>query len=299
MSKILIFEDDKLLRDMYVTKYKLEGFAVTAYDNPSKDPVQIVLREQPDIISMDVLMPVMDGFQAAKAIKADARTAKIPLFFLTTLGQPENIRGGKALGAVDYFVKGQSSPTQVVQRVRAILGLPNPTPKPTIPLQAVQRESLATEHVSATQPQMHLQKMTPSKPLYRIIRLNILLYLATFLVAAIVLALKSIPLQFSAPPTGNQIFIAMVTGIILTTLGAWWYFRTTVGSFRAGLQFGLIAILVGFAMDAVVSVGIWVSGKNPLDFLRTSYTYFFFGLMLLAVLGLTGVVGWAARRRTD
>lgn len=128
--------------------------------------------------------------------------------------------------------------------------------------------------------------------LRKVIILNVILYIATFVVAAGVLALIGKPLQFSAPPQTNQIFVAMVTGIILTVLGAWWYFQKAVAGFRNGVLFGVIAILVGFAMDVVLSISIWISGKNPMSFLETSYTFFFFGIMLLLTVVLTGVVGW-------
>lgn len=81
MSKILLFEDDLFLRGMYVLKYQIEGFTVAAYEHPTKDPVSIVLAERPDIISMDVLMPVSNGFEATAKIKADPRTKNTPLYF--------------------------------------------------------------------------------------------------------------------------------------------------------------------------------------------------------------------------
>lgn len=133
----------------------------------------------------------------------------------------------------------------------------------------------------------------------KVIILNILLYIATFVVAAALLALFDVPLQVSKPPTTNQIFVAMVTGIVLTVLGAWWYFQKAPAGFRNGVLFGVIAILVGFAMDAVLSIGIWMSGKNPMAFLETSYTFFFFGIMLVLTLLLTGLVGWVMQKSHD
>ena len=129
----------------------------------------------------------------------------------------------------------------------------------------------------------------------RAIGINVVLYLATLVITVAILALRGDPLQFSTPPNTHQITWAMMIGTILTTAGAWWYFRTQPGSARAGLWFGVIAILVGLAMDMVVSVGIWMSGKNPFDFLTASYSLPFFGVMLGSVLVLTTVVG--ARKR--
>lgn len=131
--KILFFEDDRLLRNMYETKFSLEGFLVAGYDSPTKDPVSIILKEKPDIIISGVIMPLMDGFGAARIYKADPRTKDIPLIFLTNLGMEENVKEANALGAVYYMVKAHFMPSEVVNRVRQVLGLPIPPEKPIPP----------------------------------------------------------------------------------------------------------------------------------------------------------------------
>lgn len=159
MPKILIFEDDIFLRGMYVTKYIMEGFVVAAYENPTKDPVSIVLKEKPDFISMDVLMPVMNGFDATKLIKADSRTKNIPLVFLTNLNQQADIDRGKALGAVDYLVKANHMPTDVINRTRTILGLPIPAQQKEVP-----RELLDRYIVNPTREPVHATPDEVTKP---------------------------------------------------------------------------------------------------------------------------------------
>ncbi len=131
--KILFFEDDRLLRNMYETKFRMEGFLIAGYDSPSKDPVSLILKEKPDIIISGVIMPEMDGFGAAKIYKADPRTKDIPLIFLTNLGMEENVKEANALGAVYYMVKAHFMPSEVVNRVRQVLGLPIPPEKPIPP----------------------------------------------------------------------------------------------------------------------------------------------------------------------
>src|SRR5437867_3281106 len=105
MPKILIFENERILGKMHLTKFRQMGFDARVMDHPTKDVVEVVAREKPDIISMDILMREMNGFEATKRLKTDSRTRGIPLFFLTNLGQPEDVAEGKALGAVDYIVK--------------------------------------------------------------------------------------------------------------------------------------------------------------------------------------------------
>lgn len=125
MPKILIFESEQMLRDMYVQKYKQAGFEIVAFNSPHPNPVDIVLTEKPDIISMDIIMPDMDGFSATELIKADDRIKNIPLFFLTNMGQRDDQQRGRALGAVEYLVKADYSPKDVVNYVKSFLGLPH------------------------------------------------------------------------------------------------------------------------------------------------------------------------------
>lgn len=132
MPKILIFEDDKLLADMYVTKFNMEGFIAKAFYDGS-NAVDRILAEKPDFIIMSVLMPKKDGFEATQQLKGDSRTKDIPLAFLTTLGQPEDIEEGMGLGAIDYWVKSQFMPGEIVNKVRKHLHLPIPPEKP-VPL---------------------------------------------------------------------------------------------------------------------------------------------------------------------
>jgi two-component system phosphate regulon response regulator PhoB/two-component system alkaline phosphatase synthesis response regulator PhoP len=140
--KVLIFEDDPLLQDMYVTKYKQCGIDVVAYGDPSLDPVSIVLKEKPDIISMDVVMPIMNGFEALERIKQDERTKHIPVILLTNLGQKEDIEKGMALGATEYMIKTNFMPGQVVNRFRKALGFAPVAEYATKPTPAVAKEAV-------------------------------------------------------------------------------------------------------------------------------------------------------------
>lgn len=123
-----MFEDEQMLCSMYEAKYKLDGLDVATYNNPSKDPVSIVLKENPDVISMSITMPKMNGFDAIKLLKADTRTKDIPIIILSNLGDRYDVDKGLALGAVDYLVKSQHLPSEVVNRFRKLLGLPQHIP---------------------------------------------------------------------------------------------------------------------------------------------------------------------------
>lgn len=130
--KILHFEDDSLLRGMYQTKFQMVGFDFAGYESPTKDPVSIVVKEKPDLILMDGIMPLLDGLEATILLKADARTRSIPILGLDNIGG-DFADKAKKVGMVDYLVKANFMPSDIVNRVRQLLGLPIPPEKPIPP----------------------------------------------------------------------------------------------------------------------------------------------------------------------
>lgn len=119
-THILIVEDEPMLADMYATKFSMEGFAV----EKGGDGVEALAKARavkPDIILLDIIMPKLDGFSVLKELKADAKLKSVPVILLTNLGQDDDVRKGKQLGADDYFVKANHSPQEIVEKVRALL----------------------------------------------------------------------------------------------------------------------------------------------------------------------------------
>lgn len=133
MPKILHFEDDTFLRSMYQAKFEQLGFDCAGYDSPTLDPVPLVLKEKPDLIIMDIIMPISDGFTATQQLKADKRTKVIPIFGLCNLAQKQDIERAKAVGMTEYWVTANHMPGEVVNKVYEILGLPIPPEKPVPP----------------------------------------------------------------------------------------------------------------------------------------------------------------------
>ncbi len=118
--RVLIVEDEQMLAEMYSTKFAMEGFEVAkALDGAAG--LEQARAVNPDIILLDIIMPKLDGFAALKELKADANLKRTPVILLTNLGQEDDIRKGKQLGADDYFVKANHSPQEIVEKVRAVL----------------------------------------------------------------------------------------------------------------------------------------------------------------------------------
>ena len=113
---ILVIEDDQFLVKVYMSKLKKEGYDVRiAYDG--NEGIAEVEKKKPDIILLDLILPGIDGFEVLEKIKADTKLAKVPVIILSNLGQDEDIKRGKKLGVVDYFVKANTSLSAIIQKI--------------------------------------------------------------------------------------------------------------------------------------------------------------------------------------
>lgn len=118
--KVLLVEDEKMLADMYATKFTMEGFD-THKANDGAAGLVMAKEVNPDIILLDIIMPKIDGFGVLKTLRDDPAFKDTPVVLLTNLGQDEDIKKGKQLGATDYFVKANHTPAEVVVKVKQVL----------------------------------------------------------------------------------------------------------------------------------------------------------------------------------
>jgi DNA-binding response OmpR family regulator len=124
MSKtVLLVEDDEILLKMYLHKFSSQGFIVKMATDGRKamaavaDPLGA-----PDIVLLDVMIPEQDGFEVLRKIKADPKTKNIPVILLTDFGGSDfDRKRGLDLGATDYLLKSEVTPTEIVAKVKAIL----------------------------------------------------------------------------------------------------------------------------------------------------------------------------------
>jgi DNA-binding response OmpR family regulator len=119
--RVAIIEDDTFLADMYATKFELEGFDMHVANN-GEDGLALVKKVKPDLILLDVLMPKMNGFEVLSNLRSDAEFKDTPVILLTNLGQKEDVDKGLEMGAQDYLIKAHFVPSEVVQKVKALLG---------------------------------------------------------------------------------------------------------------------------------------------------------------------------------
>ena len=117
MSKILIIEDDIFLGDVLVQKFKSNGYEVNLARDGGSGLKQIY-EWKPDLILLDILLPVMNGYEILEAKKKDAAISEIPVIVVSNSGQPVEINRALALGVKDYLVKAQFDPQEVLVKVR-------------------------------------------------------------------------------------------------------------------------------------------------------------------------------------
>lgn len=120
MSKILIIEDDKFLRELMVRKLSQENFEVIeAVDG--EEGIKKIKEASFNLLLLDLILPGIDGFEVLSKIKEDPATASIPVIILSNLGQREDVERGLKLGAVDYLVKAHFTPNEIIEKVKANL----------------------------------------------------------------------------------------------------------------------------------------------------------------------------------
>jgi len=119
---LLLVEDDPLLINMYQAKFSSEGFEVfTATDGEAG--LTLASSEKPDIVLLDIMMPKMDGIEVLRRLKQDKNFSNIPVLMLTNLSEAAKQKEALKLGAKEFIVKANHTPTQVVDKVKQHLGI--------------------------------------------------------------------------------------------------------------------------------------------------------------------------------
>lgn len=117
---VLVVDDSPTERLIFTNTLLKAGFSVeTASDG--EEGVRAALRLHPDLILMDVVMPVLNGFQATRQLQHNDATAHIPIIMVTTKDQETDRTWGLRQGALDYLVKPVTG-DELVARVREALG---------------------------------------------------------------------------------------------------------------------------------------------------------------------------------
>ncbi len=118
--QVLLVEDSKAIQQMYRNKLIMEQFAVVTADN-GMEAIKALAQSRPDIILLDLMMPIMDGYKVLQVVKSDQKLKDIPVLVFSAKGQPDEVEKALSLGAAGYIVKSVTKPNEVVEKIRAAM----------------------------------------------------------------------------------------------------------------------------------------------------------------------------------
>lgn len=119
-KKILIIEDDKFLKEILAKKFIKEGWTILQTET-AEEALELLKKETPQIILLDLLLPGMHGFEFLKSLKKDTAVSHIPVIILSNFSEEKDIQTSASLGAKDFLVKALSTPDEIVKKVKDML----------------------------------------------------------------------------------------------------------------------------------------------------------------------------------
>jgi len=122
LGRVLVVDDDDVIRQLITVNLELEGFDVTtAVDG--QDCLDQVALAAPDVVTLDIMMPRLDGWEAAARLRANPATAGIKVVLLSARAQEADLERGSRLG-VDAYLTKPFDPDELIEVVRRLAGLP-------------------------------------------------------------------------------------------------------------------------------------------------------------------------------
>ena len=183
MAKILLVEDDQSLREIYGIRLTAEGYEIVPAGD-GEQALALAVKEKPDLIISDVMMPKISGFDMLDILRSTPETKDIKVIMMTALSSEDQRERGEALGADRFLVKSQVGIEDVVNAVHEVLdakpenaavnqadfiqpgtAMPmnqsTPEAQPIQPIQSTQ----PVQQVQMAQPVQNMQNMQPAQPM--------------------------------------------------------------------------------------------------------------------------------------
>ncbi len=120
MTKIMLVEDDKSLREIYGIRLLAEGYEIKSAGD-GEEALAMAIKEKPDLIISDVMMPKISGFDMLDILRATPETKDVKVIMMTALSSEDQRARGESLGANRYLVKSQVGIEDVVRTVHDVL----------------------------------------------------------------------------------------------------------------------------------------------------------------------------------
>lgn len=149
MTKIMVVEDDAALREIYGIRVTAEGYEVVSAGD-GEEALATAVREKPDLILSDVMMPKISGFDMLDILRNTPETAHIKIIMMTALSSEDQRGRGERLGADRYLVKSQVGIEDVIATIHEVLGdrpaqAPAPNTAPVAPNTAPASPAMAPQ----------------------------------------------------------------------------------------------------------------------------------------------------------
>ena len=191
MTKILLVEDDQSLREIYGIRLTAEGYEIASAGD-GEAALALAVKERPDLIISDVMMPKISGFDMLDILRSTPETANIKVIMMTALSADDQKARGESLGADRFLVKSQVGIEDVVNAVHEVLNDTNSAPATTAtapttdnmmtqfvatpaqtpvqtpvqaPVQTPAQPVTSAQPFVSTEPAMQAQPITPTQPI--------------------------------------------------------------------------------------------------------------------------------------
>ena len=160
MTKILLVEDDKSLREIYGVRLLAEGYDIVSAGD-GEEALAMAIKERPSLIVSDVMMPKISGFDMLDILRSTTETRDIKVIMMTALSSEDQRQRGERLGADRYLVKSQVGIEDVVRTVHEVLSdLPNSAPTTPQPVTQQPQPAPIPQPQPIQQPAPHI----PERP---------------------------------------------------------------------------------------------------------------------------------------
>ncbi len=119
-KKVLVAEDDIFLSQLLSTRLEKVGINVLkSFDG--EETLEIIKRERPDLILLDIILPKKSGFEVAEEIASNPMLRGIPIIITSNLGQDSDVERGMSLGVVEYLIKAKVNIDDLIAKVQNYL----------------------------------------------------------------------------------------------------------------------------------------------------------------------------------
>lgn len=123
MKKLLIVEDENILRNMYMERFGRQDNIEVLSANTAEESFNIAQKEKPDLILLDILLPEASGVEMLEKLRNDPKTVDIKVLAFSNYDDPETKKTAKELGAIDYLMKTDYTPSQITKVVKKLLSV--------------------------------------------------------------------------------------------------------------------------------------------------------------------------------